>query len=178
MVVTDALRQVRRLALCGASVLVLGGMQGCQMFGWFQDPPPDPYRSLQVEAALDVNPDIHGRPSPVILTIYQLSDAKAFLAADPASLLEPDAEPASPAWLKRETFQLRPGEELTRRFVPEPAVQLFGAVAEYRDLENAQWRTVEVFHGQTPESLQINLQRTRVSIRLIPLQGEASSVEQ
>ena len=38
MVVTDALRQVRRLALCGASVLVLGGMQGCQMFGWFQDP--------------------------------------------------------------------------------------------------------------------------------------------
>lgn len=72
MVVTDALRQVRRLALCGASVLVLGGMQGCQMFGWFQDPPPDPYRSLQVEAALDVNPDIHGRPSPVILTIYHL----------------------------------------------------------------------------------------------------------
>jgi len=62
--------------------------------------------------------------------------------------------------------------------VPEPGVRLFGAVAQYRDLDNAQWRTVEVFQAQTPEALQIDLERARVSIRLIPFQGEPSSVQQ
>lgn len=177
MAVVDPRNPVRRAGQYAASGLLLCLLQGCQMFGLFEDPPPpDPHRTLQIEAALDVNPDLYGRPSPVVLTLYQLSDAKAFLAADPASLM--DAPPSNPDWLKHDSFQLRPGEHLTRRFVPEPGVRLFGAVAQYRDLDNAQWRTVEVFQAQTPEALQIDLERARVSIRLIPFQGEPSSVQQ
>lgn len=178
MVVIDAYHHLRRSGRSAASVLVLSVLQGCQMFGLFQDPPQsDPFKSVQIEAALDVNPDFYGRPSPVVLTVYQLSDAKAFLRADISNLFGVDELPSNPAWLKRDSFQLRPGERLTQRFVPELDVRLFGVVAEYRDLENAQWRAVEVFQAQSPETLKVNLERARVSIHLIPLQRELSSVQ-
>ena len=178
MVVIDAYQHLRRSGRFAASVLLVSVLQGCQMFGLFQGPPqPDSFKSLHVEAALDVNPDFYGRPSPVVLTVYQLSDAKAFLRADISSLFGVDDLPSNPTWLKQDSFQLRPGERLIRRFVPERDVRLFGVVAEYRDLENAQWRAVEVFQAQSPEALKVNLERARVSIHLIPLQGELSSVQ-
>ncbi|TWC06644.1 type VI secretion system protein VasD [Pseudomonas sp. SJZ101] len=162
-----------RWCRAGAGSLVLGVLlllQGCQMVGWFQDPPVrDPQKTLHMEAALDANPNLYGRPSPLMLTVYQLSDAKTFLKVDLSRLGSADQQPTDSAWLTRETFQLSPGELRIHRFVPALGVRLLGVVAEYRDLDNAQWRAVEVFQAQSPVTLNVTVARDAVSIQAIPI---------
>lgn len=174
----DSYCRMLRVGLRGLLLAMLGGLQSCQMPGLFQySPLPDPYKRVQIEAALDVNPNIYGRPSPVLLTLYQLSDAKTFLKADLSRLTRADADsPADAAWLASETFQLSPGELRLYRFVPEPGLRQVGVVAEYRDLDNSQWRSVEVFQAQSSELLKVVLARDLVSIQAIPIQGGPTNV--
>lgn len=162
---------LRRIAASGAFLTTLL-LQGCQMFGWFEDPSPDPYKTLRMEVALDANPNLYGRPSPVLLTVYQLSDAQAFLKADLSQLTSVIQE-SDTLWLARQTFQLSPGELRIHRFVPDSALRLMAVVAEYRDLDNARWRAVEVFHAQSPLTLSVAVARGAVSISTIPEQQGA-----
>ncbi|MGB3125291.1 MAG: type VI secretion system lipoprotein TssJ, partial [Pseudomonas sp.] len=56
-----------------------------------------------------VNPDLHGRPSPVVVHLLELRHAVAFENADFFSLYT-NAEQALPKdWLNSEEFELRPG---------------------------------------------------------------------
>ncbi|WP_036990041.1 type VI secretion system lipoprotein TssJ [Pseudomonas vranovensis] len=164
----------RRIAVC-AVVLTPLLLQGCQMFGRQQTPsPPDPHKTVRMEAALDVNPNLYGRPSPVLLTVYQLSEAQAFLNADLLQLVSVVQAPST-LWLARTTFQLVPGEQRTHRFLPDPALRLMAVVAEYRDLDNAQWRAVEVFNAQRSLTLKVAVARSAVSISVVPEQQGAST---
>lgn len=170
MAATNTIAQVPRTVLRGTLLMALGLLQGCQAFGWFQAPAPlDPKKRVDIVAALDVNPNLFGRPSPVLLTFYQLSDATTFLKADLSRLEHANESSADATWLVRETFQLSPGERREHLFVPHPQTRLVGVVAEYRDLDNAQWRAVDVFQAQSPEVLRVNLARDRVSVQAIPL---------
>src|SRR5262245_7547709 len=44
-----------------------------------------------ITAAADLNPDFHGRPSPVVLILFQLKSVDTFKNADFASLFDPKA---------------------------------------------------------------------------------------
>nr|WP_319528197.1 type VI secretion system lipoprotein TssJ [Pseudomonas laurentiana] len=179
MAAIDSAVCVRRALRHGVLLMAVGMLQGCQVLSWFQAPLPlDPRKRVDIVAALDVNPNLHGRPSPVVLTLYQLSDARTFLKADLSRLADGDEPPVDAAWLARETFQVSPGEWRKHLFVPHPQTRLVGVVAEYRDLDNAQWRAVDVFQAQSPEALRVSLGRDVVSIQAIPLQEDSTHVQQ
>lgn len=173
VVAIDFSYRMLRVGLRISLLAMLGLLQGC---GLFQDSPqPDSYKRVHIEAALDVNPNLYGRPSPVLLTLYQLSEAKTFLKADLASLACADTKPpADAAWLACETFQLSPGELRLYR-LPEPELREVGVVAEFRDIDNAEWRSVEVFQAQNSELIKVMLARDSLSIRAIPMQGEPTN---
>ncbi|MEE9686090.1 type VI secretion system lipoprotein TssJ [Lelliottia amnigena] len=174
VVAIDISYRMLRLGLRISLLAMLGLQQGCSLYQDSQQ--PDSYKRVHLEAALDVNPNLYGRPSPVLLTLYQLSEAKTFLKADLASLSCADAKPpADAAWLACETFQLSPGELRLYRFLPEPELRQVGVVAEFRDIDNAEWRSVEVFQEQNLEQLKVMLARDTVSIRAIPVQGEPTN---
>lgn len=93
---------------------------------------------LAVEPA--VNPDMHGRPSPIVVRIYVLKSLTAFDSGDFFSVFEKDQETLGAELLDREELQMMPGDEIKLRKDVAPEARYLGVVAAYRDLERSQWR--------------------------------------
>lgn len=108
------------------------------------DPKPhEPLRlDLTVSAATAVNPDDQGRPAPIVVRVYELKTDNAFKAADYFSLQDKDKTVLADDLVKRDEFQLRPGEHQTIRRVADANTTTLGVLAEYRDLPHAVWRAV------------------------------------
>jgi type VI secretion system protein VasD len=106
-------------------------------------PPPPPPVSVVVEAvaAADVNPDVEGRASPVILRIYQLADDAAFSRAEFFPLWNQEAQTLAATAVGQREMRLAPGGRGEFAFKLDPQVRSIGVVAAYRDFRNASWRT-------------------------------------
>lgn len=94
---------------------------------------------LMVTASLGLNPTpADGRPSPVVVSLYELASTSAFadffqLAGDAPAVLGEDL-------LGQDAFNMRPGtsQEIVRRLDPE--TRFLGIVAADRAIERANWR--------------------------------------
>jgi len=88
-----------------------------------------------------VNPDIHGRPSPVVVRIYELKSLTAFNGADFFSLYEKEKETLGAELLARQEYFLRPGDKLEFKRKLQDDTRYVAVVAAFRDLEHSQWRS-------------------------------------
>lgn len=97
---------------------------------------------LTVAAKATVNPDEKGRPSPVLVRIYELKTEGPFESADYFSLEKTDKALLSQDLLVRDEFVLRPGEsrEIERKLNPE--TQVIGFLVGYKELGKATWRSI------------------------------------
>lgn len=105
--------------------------------------PKQPIRlEMTVNAKADVNPDDRGRAAPIVVRVYELKNDGAFEAADFFTLQNQDKTILADDVVKREEFQLRPGEHrsIVRRADPEATA--IGVLAAYRDLSKSVWRAV------------------------------------
>jgi len=138
----------RLLQICTAVVFTLCGCAST----------PDPTAiKVTLEAAANVNPDVHGRPSPVIVRLYELRSPTAFTNADFFSLYDKDQEILGADLVVKEEIQLTPGEKRSFRRQTQPDTRHIAAIAAFRDLNRAQWRSTAVVPLQ---------QTTRITIRL------------
>jgi type VI secretion system protein VasD len=93
-----------------------------------------------IAAGAGANPDVHGRPSPVVVRVYELKALAAFNAADFFSLFEREAETLGSDLVSREEYELRPAESRPYQRQLQPDTKFMGVVAAFRDLENSRWR--------------------------------------
>lgn len=103
-------------------------------------PPPPPLLKGDIKVDKRVNPDGSGRPSPVVLRVYELKSLSAFNTADFFALFEKEGETLGGDLLGREEFQLDPGETRAYQRQLQPDTKFIGVVAAFRDLERARWR--------------------------------------
>lgn len=87
-----------------------------------------------------VNPDSSGRPSPIIVRLYELKTVAGFNRADFFSLWDREQDTLSADLVAREEIQLRPGEQRTIERPADPDARQLAVVAAYRNLERADWR--------------------------------------
>ncbi|WP_122765927.1 type VI secretion system lipoprotein TssJ, partial [Pseudomonas viridiflava] len=66
--------------------------------------------NLKLTASDQVNPDLNGRPSPVVVRLFELKLPVAFENADFFSLYERAKESLAPDMVASEELELRPGE--------------------------------------------------------------------
>lgn len=126
-----------RLAL--PLLVVLGLLGGCSSLSPFSTLTK---LDLMLTASEEVNPDLHGRPSPVVVQLFELKHPVAFEHADFFTLYE-HAEQALPKdWVSSEELELRPGEQVALKLRSEPQSRYVGIIAAYRDLPHVQWRWV------------------------------------
>ena len=94
----------------------------------------------EISASADLNPDYRGRPSPVVLILFQLGAADAFRNADFFSLYDPSAAVLGGDLIDRSQMMLQPGE--MRPFEAEFSedARYIGVIAAFRDIEHAEWR--------------------------------------
>jgi len=152
---------------------------------------PKPAIPVSVDGRIVVgehlNPNLQGRPSPLHLRVYQLSDRDAFLRASYRELAASDTAALAGTLLRRDTFDLCPremghealgggafcqGDSLPWAFDLEPRARFIGVVAEFSDLLDAagHWRsiaevTVQPSTEPTSVPFTITLQRATVSAR-------------
>lgn len=97
---------------------------------------------LTLIAGDEVNPDLHGRPSPVVVQLIELRHPVAFENADFFSLYDRAEQTLSKDWVSSEELELRPGERHALKLSVQPHSRYVGVLAAYRDLPHVQWRLV------------------------------------
>jgi type VI secretion system protein VasD len=90
----------------------------------------------------DVNPDSSGRPSPIVVRIYQLKAEAAFKATDFFTLYDDEEKALGPELISRDEYVLAPKETKTIDVALSPDTRFVGAIAAFRDYRNAEWRVL------------------------------------
>jgi type VI secretion system protein VasD len=98
--------------------------------------------AMTIVAGKDANPDGGGRPSPVVVRIYQLKTDGAFSAADFDALYDDDQKTLGIELISRDEFVLAPAERRTLDVAVASETRFVGAIAAFRDIRNAQWRAL------------------------------------
>ncbi|HET8707698.1 MAG TPA: type VI secretion system lipoprotein TssJ, partial [Pseudomonadales bacterium] len=113
-------------------VLGLAALAACS-----SKPPKPTELGMSFEASANINPDLHGRASPVVVRFYQLKNLTAFNTADFFSLYERDQDVLAADLISKEEFQFTPGDkkQFTRQIPPEMCC--IAVFAAFRDLEHA-----------------------------------------
>lgn len=127
------------LTTVASTLLALGMLAGCSSVLPFSTLTK---LDLALMASDEVNPDLHGRPSPVVVHLLELRHPVAFENADFFSLYGRAEQTLPKDWVSSEELELRPGERLMLKLSIEPQSRYVGVLAAYRDLPNVQWRLV------------------------------------
>jgi type VI secretion system protein VasD len=149
----------RRAALVVTASVCIAALAGCAK----PAPPKPKMLTLDVQAAANVNPDASGRPSPVVVRIYELKSAAPFETADFLSLHEKDQSVLGAEIVVRDEFVLMPGA--ARNIKREAGESKFLAVmAAFRDLERARWRAVSPLALGADNSFTVRLDASTVQL--------------
>lgn len=103
-------------------------------------PPPPARVSGSIEANTQLNPSVSGRPSPVLLRVYELKSATVFNSADFMALFQGDQATLAADIVSREEMMLQPGEVRPYNKALGPETRFIAVMAAYRNLESAKWR--------------------------------------
>jgi type VI secretion system protein VasD len=120
-------------------VIVLAALAGCS--GATRKELPVPIQ-FSLRATPNANPSVSGRPSPVVVSIYELRNSAGFLAADFMSLIRDDRAALGEDRLARQEYVLQPGETRLVRRRSDLSTRFIGVVAGYRDMEGSVWRAI------------------------------------
>lgn len=137
-----------------ASALALLWLVGCSALS--------PYSTLTkldltLSASDELNPDLNGRPSPIVLRLLELKHPVAFEHADFFSLYERASDILKRDLVAIEEIELRPGERLVLKLRVEAGSRYVGVLAAYRDLPQTQWRQVIVLTADGITQVQLSL---------------------
>ena len=124
-------------AVSGCSSTVSGVTKGV-LDKVLEDDPPEVV--IRIKSAEDINPDISGRPSPIIVRIYSLKSDDIFNNADFFALYEEDSSILGDTMTSREELEISPGDSMKIEKEYDLNTTHVGVLAAYRDLDNAIWR--------------------------------------
>jgi type VI secretion system protein VasD len=103
---------------------------------------PKERTAMTLLAGADANPNREGRPSPVIVRIFQLKTDAAFRGTEFDPLFDDDKKVLADAFVTRDEFTLAPGEKRVIQIELADDTRYVGVLAAFRDIANAEWRRV------------------------------------
>ncbi len=127
---------------------------------------PDPPKVvIRIKTEADVNPDMMGRPSPIVIRVYDLRSDDIFNNADFFPLYEDDAGILGDDMTARDELELPPGESVEIEKELDMEAKFIGIMAAYRDLDNATWRgSIETPPDETTY-IDVTLGRLAISVK-------------
>jgi len=152
-------RASRPAALSLASLLAALALAGCGKSPIVLARPTPATSPLTISVSADTNPDANGRPSPVVLRVYQLKADDAFVNAEFFPLFDDDMKVLGPSLISRDEYVLAPAERKTIEVAVSGEAKFLGAVAAFRDIRNAEWR---VLVPASRKGLNVAVERSRV----------------
>jgi type VI secretion system protein VasD len=148
-------RWIRRLSpLVSVVALLVGCSSG----------PPLVQGTIKAEPA--VNPDRGGRPSPIVVRVYELKAVAAFNGADFFALYDKEQETIGGDLVGREEFLLQPSESRQYRRQFQPDTKFIGVIGAYRDLEQSRWRQVVPVPAKGKATITIGVQARAITLEI------------
>jgi len=138
MLPTIDMRTWARAAAVAAAVGVMTGLGACA-----SSPEKTDKAKMTITAHSAVNPDANGRPSPIVVRVYQLKADDKFGGADFFALFDDDQKALGGDLLGREEVELAPGEKKELQFAVKRDAKFVGVLAAYRDIRNSRWRVIK-----------------------------------
>ena len=126
-------------------------------------PPPEPTAvDMQISASVDVNPDMQGRPSPIILHIMELNSTEQFNRLDYMGLTQSTGAALGSELVSKNQLVLQPGNSQALPMELDSQTTAIGLVAGYRDIDNATWRTSIPITQGTTKGISITLGKQQI----------------
>src|SRR5258708_28788939 len=119
---------------------------------------------LTRSAAEDIDPGAGGRPSPVVLRIYQLAAGTQFQAADFFQLFDKETPTLGPDLAAREEVTVAPGSTRKITIPLKPNAQTIGIAASFRDIDRASWRAANDLPPTQTTRLKAEVQKLQVTL--------------
>jgi type VI secretion system protein VasD len=141
-----------------AAALLVLLLAGCKSKPPKPEPPPPPPKPALLIVARDVNPDVAGRPSPIVVRVYQLKEEGAFNSANYYALMDKEQETLGQSLVSREEYELQPGTTRELQLKIPPESRYLAAVAAYRNLNDSRWKAL----SPAPEGSLIEFARKHV----------------
>ncbi|MDR3074081.1 MAG: type VI secretion system lipoprotein TssJ, partial [Deltaproteobacteria bacterium] len=126
---------------------------------------------LSVASQPNVNPDHSGRPSPVLVTLYELRGELAFKQADFPSLFANPVQTLGADLVFMTELVFVPGEARRVEFQPHADARFVGVAAEFRQMERALWRMAKPMNPEKRNILALEL--NDVSLLAVPEEAAA-----
>lgn len=123
----------------------------------------------------DINPDASGRPSPLVIVLYQLRASDSFVSKDYFSIFDPQGQVLADDLLEREQITVQPGVDRNLPIRMNSSAQYLGVLAAFSDIEAAKWRAVielpldrtgVAFKGLRSQRVLIDIDERSVDIEL------------
>ena len=134
-------RRVRCVLRTVLTSLLAATAAGCS-WGDREETPPDTVARISLIAMDDVNPNVAGAPSPIVVVFYELAEPQAFDGAEFNQLFYDDGSSLGSDVKARLELRVEPGQIIRMNRVLDPETRYLGFVAGYREIEDAQWRIV------------------------------------
>lgn len=111
---------------------------------------------LSLTGSQGLNPDLNGRPSPIVVRLIELKHPAAFANGDFFSMYSGAKEALAPDFVTQEELELRPGESRTLKVSTKPGSRYVGVLAAYRDLPDSRWRFVIPLREEARHRVQLH----------------------
>ena len=101
-----------------------------------------PSTDINFNVSADINPDMNGRASPVVVKVFELSSRTIFDTQDFFTLYETSEDILGPDLLKKDELELQPDQIKTHKMVLNKNTRYVGFVVAYRNIDSSRWRSV------------------------------------
>lgn len=116
-----------------------------------------PRIDLAVASQPNVNPDSSGRPSPVVVKMYELRGDLAFKQNDFYTLFHEPVKALGSDLIAADELIFIPSEARVVSYEPMPATHFVGVVVGFRQIERAQWRAIIPVDPEKKNTVRIEL---------------------
>ncbi|MGI3744624.1 MAG: type VI secretion system lipoprotein TssJ [Janthinobacterium lividum] len=118
---------------------------------------------LHFNAVAGLNPGANGQPAPVRVRIFELKNTASFLRADYFALAERAQATLGADLIDQDEVLVQPGQQLTLSRDLNSTTRQIGLVVGYREIDQAQWRTVVTVAPRKVGAFQIGLDARAVT---------------
>lgn len=154
-------RYIVRILHIACYSCMLTALAACSTLPWPQFPTKIDSKIL---ASFEINPDANGRPSPLVVRLYELKSKTSFEDADFFKLYDEEAATLGGDLLTRKEFELSPGEGREIAYKAHDQARYFGVVAAYRNIEQAHWRASTALELNKKNTLIVKIGKQSVTI--------------
>jgi type VI secretion system protein VasD len=120
---------------------------------------------IAVAASPSINPDATGRPSPVVVRIYELAAGNSFERATFFELFDRDRDVLGNDVIARSVITVRPGQRVLLNHPLDKRTHDIALMVAYRDFDHARWRAIANVSDGDLHMLTVNIARLSVALR-------------